>query len=100
MSPPELAADAPVLQTAHPIVIGLGPAFGVKLHGAIGHAVARLLLAWVLEKPLLRKARLNRHISAFAEADVVLVILRLDQRTQLIQFGRRRLARLEPIQPR
>ena len=95
--PPKLATDAPVLQATHPVVIRLGPALGIKIHRATGHAVTGLRLTRVFQKPLLGEARLDRHIGAFAEADVVFVFLRLEQRAHLLELGRGGLARLEAI---
>ena len=66
----------------------------------MGHAGLRSLHAGILEKPLFAQARLNGHISALAEADVVGVRLGLVQGPRgLQQFGRP-LATDKPIQPR
>ena len=89
MSPPELAADAPILQVAHPVVVRLRPALRVKLHRPIRHTRARRLLTGVLEEPLLRQPRLNRHIRPLTEPDVVRVILRLHQRANSLQLFRK-----------
>ena len=39
MAPPELAADAPVLDIVHPLVVGIDPVFGHELHRAALHRV-------------------------------------------------------------
>ena len=81
------------------MVVRLRPAFGIKLHRPIRHTRARLLLAGILEKPLLRKSGLNRHIRPLTKPDVVRVILRLHQRANSLQLFRRYLTRLKSIEP-
>ena len=80
MPPPELAADAPVLDVLQPVVVNLRPALGMKTASrrSATHR-ARFLHARILQEPLLAQARLDRHIGALAEADVVLVRLFLRQ---------------------
>ena len=69
MPPPELAADAPVLNVLHPVLVNLRPALGEKLHRARWPtAAARFLHPRIFQKPLLAQARLDRHIGALAEA--------------------------------
>ncbi len=41
MTPPELAADAPVLQVVHPLVVGVDPVFRHERHRARGHRLHR-----------------------------------------------------------
>ena len=43
MTPPQLAADTPVLDVVHPLVIGIDPVFGHKFHFARLHCVNRFL---------------------------------------------------------
>ena len=85
MSPPELAGNAPVLQVAHPVLVNLAPALGVELHRAGGDAFARGGNARVAQEPLFGKARLDRHLRAFADADLVFVRLFLDEQTEPAQ---------------
>ena len=55
--------------------------------------------ARIFQKPLLAQARLDRHIGALAEADVVLVRLLFHQRAEFLQLLHGHLARFETIQP-
>ena len=48
---------------------------------------------------MLAQPRLNRHVGAFAVADVILMRLLLLQRAKFLQLFRRDLARLESVQP-
>ena len=95
--PPKLATDAPVLQAAHPVIVRLRPAFGVKFHRAIGDTIARLFLTRVLEEPLLRQSRFDRDVSSLAKPDIVFVVLRLGQRAHLLKSRGGGLAGLEAI---
>src|SRR4051794_5801378 len=99
MAPPELARDAPILKIRHPVVVDLGPALGVKLHAALIHHGVRSLAARVAQPPLLGEPRLDWHIRALGEADVVLVRLLFDERAELAQALDRRSTRLEAIEP-
>src|SRR5438093_4789701 len=63
------------------------------------HARPRLVHAWVFQKPLLAQPRLNRHVGAFAVADVILMRLLLLQRAKFLQLFRRDLARLNRSSP-
>ena len=104
MSPPKLAADAPILNVAHPVVINLRPALGMKLSSrrSSRHALSRATCfhARIFQKPLLAQARLDRHIRAFAVTDVVRVRLFLLQRAEFREFFHGHLARLETVQAR
>ena len=51
-----------------------------------------------LQKPLLAQVRLDRHVAALAVADVVHVVLDLEQQAQLLQFLHDGLARFHPVQ--
>jgi hypothetical protein len=46
---------------------------GKKPDQVIAHHGKRLARFWVAQKPLLAQARLDRHLAALAEADIVLV---------------------------
>src|SRR5262245_27104845 len=98
MPPPKLAADAPVLNAAHPVVVHLRPPIREEPHFAdrrfwrdagtcprdagstLNYTCLRLLHAWILQEPLFAQARFDGNVGAFAEADVVCVRLRLLQR--------------------
>ncbi len=98
VAPPELAADAPVLEVLHPVGVGLGPALGAELDLAGCHRVGGFLDAGILEEPLHRNARLDRHVRALGEADVVLIFLHLDEQTHLFQLRGGLFARHEAVE--
>ncbi len=121
MSPPKLAADAPVLDVAHPVVINLRPPLRMEAHGApnsdsacffcvsrradseIGaprllHARAGFFHARIFQEPLLAQARLNRHIRAFAITDVVRVRFLFFQCAKFRELFHGNLARLETVE--
>ena len=79
MPPPHLAADAPILQVGHPVVIDLRPAVGVEFHLAVGHDGLAFLHARVFEEPLLAQTALDRHVGALGVAEVVLIRLFFDE---------------------
>ena len=39
MAPPQLAADAPILDVVHPLVVGVDPIFGDEFDGATVHGI-------------------------------------------------------------
>ena len=106
VAPPELAADAPVLDVVHPVVVGVDPLLGHEAHLAAGHRVDRLggdalAVATRLghgDEPLLREHRLDDLAGAFAARHDQAVLLRLDQQAERVQVGDDALARLEAIQ--
>ena len=83
MPPPHLAADAPILQAGHPVVIDLRPAVGMEPEGALGDAVTGGPGGGVPEEPLLAEAALDGHIRALGEAEVVLIGLLFDEAANL-----------------
>src|SRR5262245_36038933 len=88
MSPPELAADAPVLDVLEPVEVNFAPALGEKLDVAVADRGLRFLDARITQPPLPREARLDRHIGAFRIAHVVRVrFLRDECATFLEQLG-------------
>ena len=99
MPPPELPADAPVLDVAHPVVVNFCPAVGEEFHPALGHHGARRRNAGISQEPLFAQAWFNRHVGPFAESHVVgvrLLLLQSAQRSQLLHGD---LAGLETVQP-
>jgi len=81
MAPPELTADAPVADTAHPMRIGFCPAIGVKFNCAGFDGFGGTGNLRVPEEPLLAEVRLDGYIGALAVADVVSVVLHFDEET-------------------
>jgi hypothetical protein len=99
VAPPELAGNAPVLEVLHPVGVGLGPALRAELDLAGGHRIGGFLDAGILEEPLHRNARLDRHVGALGETDVVLVFLHLEQQAHFLELGRGALAGDEAVEP-
>ena len=86
VAPPQLAADAPVLEILHPSGVGLRPARGVEgdLTGVDG--VKRRPLEFVDgHKPLLGQPRLKRGVAAVAVHDGVVVILDVIEQVVLLE---------------
>ena len=80
MSPPQLAADAPVADVAHPAVVVVGPVLRDKLGLALldgGDGVFGQRLG--LDKPLHGQRRLDHRIAALTAAQRQLVRLLFDQ---------------------
>src|SRR5205814_4330287 len=69
MAPPELPADAPILQIGHPMIVNFCPALREKSHLAALHDFASGFGARMLHEPLLGKTRLNGHSSPLPMAD-------------------------------
>ena len=97
MPPPQLAADAPVLDVGHPVFVNFRPALGDKADLARRHRIEGGRHLRIAQKPLLAQPRLDRHIGALAVADVVLVILHAHEQPHLLEFGCRGLARREAL---
>ena len=112
VAPPQLAADAPVLDVVHPLVVGIHPVFRHELHLAAGDrvdgllrdglacGVARAFLGHLVhgEKPLVGQHRLDHLPGAGADGHHQLVFFRLDQQAQGFQIGHDGLAGGEAIQ--
>ena len=108
MPPPELAADAPVLNVAHPLVVGVHPLPGHKAHLPALHGVDgflrdgfRLALAHFAhgDEPLVGQHRLHHLARAGANGQHVFVRLDVDDITARLQIGQELLARLVAVQP-
>ncbi len=100
MAPPELAADAPVLDVAHPLIESLVPVRGHELHTPALHRCRGLGGQWRdADVPLQGEIRLDHRSGAIAARRHELV--RLDALDQPIAFQLRddALASLEAIQP-
>ena len=75
--PPQLAGNAPVLNSLQPVGVGLGPVGRAEHDIAIGHGLGSFLHAGVLQEPLHAQARFNRHIGTLGDTHVVLVFFHL-----------------------
>ena len=86
VAPPELTGDAPVLDVLHPVVVGLVHPLGDQLDFAVADNVdGRLCQRLHLDKPLLGDHRLDGGAAAVAGADIVGVLLDLDEIPLLLQ---------------
>ena len=86
VAPPQLAADAPVLEVLHPGSVGLRPARGVEGDLAGVDGVERRPLELVDgDEPLLRQPRLKRGVATVAVHDGVVVILDVIEQVVLLK---------------
>ena len=109
MAPPELARDAPVLDVAHPLVVGVDPLLGHKLHRTAVYSVngflrdglaGRVFVADFIhrDKPLVGEHGLNDLAGAGAARHHQLVFFDLDQKALGFQVGNDLLARHKAVQ--
>jgi hypothetical protein len=73
VAPPELAADAPVLDVIEPVQVDFRPALGVELDEPVADGRLGLLDPGIAQPPLPGEARLDRHVGALGVPDAVLV---------------------------
>jgi len=99
MPPPELTADAPVLDVFHPVEVGLLPALGTEGDLVLGHGIGRFRYAGITQEPLHGNARFDRDIGAFGVTDGVLVFLDLHELAHGLQLLRSGLAAAERSMP-
>ena len=100
VAPPELAGDAPVVAVLHPVHINFGEALRDELHLAVAHGADGLRRQRLhLHEPLRGDERLHVVVAAVAGADVVAVILGLDQVARRFQVGHDLLAALVAVEP-
>ncbi len=85
MSPPDLPADAPVLNVLQPLGVNFFPMRWKETNQVIAHNGKRLLRFRIAQKPLLAQTRLNRHVAAIAETDIVFIRLRFREHPLLFQ---------------
>ena len=98
VTPPQLARDAPVVHVFHPAQVGLGETVGHELGlSFLDHVHRGLCERRHLDEPLRGGYRLDRGAAAVAGADVVLVVLDLDQVAALLEILNDRLAALVAV---
>ena len=85
VAPPELAADAPILDVLEPVEVGLRPAFRVELDDARSDGALGFVDLRVADEPLFAETRFDRHIGAFGVAHGVLVGLGLHQGAEFLE---------------
>ncbi len=99
MAPPQLAADAPVLDVLHPLEIGLGPVLRHETNAAVLHALDRGLgERRDAHIPLIGEPRLEHRVATIATRNLVRVRLDLLDQAQRLEVGDDLLARDETIQ--
>ncbi len=94
MAPPQLAADAPVVDILHPVEIGLLVHLGCELDVAVfdsGDGLDGERLDF--DEPLRGQARLDDRLASVAVADVVGVVLHARQQALSFEVGDDALAR-------
>src|SRR6266436_907169 len=99
VSPPHLPADAPIADVLQPLSVNLLPVHGKKTDKMITHHGKRLFRFWVAQKPLLADARLDWHVAAIAEPDIVFMRLHFRQRSPCLQYLHCFFSRFKSIQP-
>ena len=75
VSPPDLAANAPVVNIVEPLRVNFFPMYREEADQLLAHHGERFLRLWIMQEPLRANAGLDRHIASIAEADVVFVRL-------------------------
>ena len=86
VAPPQLAADAPVLEVLHPGGVGLRPARGVEGDLAGVDGVERRPLELVDgDEPLLGQPRLQRGVATVAVHDGVVMVLDVIEQVMLLE---------------
>ena len=99
MAPPELAADAPVLNVIHPLVVRLGPVLGHEADAAVFHRFRRGLgERGDAHVPLIGEPGFEHGAAAIAARNLQFVRLDLFDQTLCFQFGDDFLAGFEAIQ--
>src|SRR5713101_359412 len=85
MSPPNLTANAPVSNVLEPLCVNFFPVRGKETDEMIAHRGECCFRFWITQEPLLAQARLDWHITAIAEADIVLVRLCFGKKMSVLQ---------------
>src|SRR5260221_6395971 len=96
MSPPQLAADTPILDVFHPVVISLLEVFGYDLNATVLHGIKRGFCQRInRHEPLLRDHRLDNFSAALRAWDGGRIRLRLDDETGRFLYRPRTFSRGE-----
>ena len=99
VTPPQLTGNAPVVNIFHPTQVGVCKTTGNKLDAAVMNNVhSGLCQRSHLNEPLCRGHRLDGGAAAIAGANVVLVVLGLDEVAALFQIAQNSLAAFVTIQ--
>ena len=99
VAPPDLTADAPVLNIFHPVEIGLGPAFGVELDRAGADSLDSGLCQFIHpDEPLVAEERFDLHAAPFGETHVVGDVFDLFQQALRFDVGNAQFAAFVTVQ--
>ncbi len=99
MAPPQLAADAPVLDVLHPVAVGVDPVRRDELHFPALHQLQPAPGQPVhLHEPLVGQVGLDHLAGAVAARDLQRVRPGLHQQAEFFQVGQHRLSRLVAVQ--
>ena len=98
MTPPELAANTPVLDVLQPVAIGVLILLRIELNIIVHYwregDVCKVLH---LEEPLCRELWLNRHIGTLREAHLIIIVLNLLHQTSILKIDRNLLAHVHTV---
>src|SRR5258706_8381918 len=98
MSPPQLAADTPILDVFHPVVISLLEVFGYDLNATVLHGIKRGFCQRInRHEPLLRDHRLDNFSAALRAWDGGRIRLGLDDETGGFHISPEIFTRVESI---
>ena len=98
VAPPDLAADAPVLDVLQPLRVHLFPMLREKANQPVAHHGEGLGSFRITQEPLFAQARFDGHLGAFAETHVVLVCFLFGKQAHLHEHFSRLPARGETVQ--
>ena len=99
MAPPELAADAPVLDVAHPLEVGLGPVVGHEAdRAALDRVDRRAGERFHPHVPLVGEIGLDHRVGSVAARNAEAVLLDLLEQPEQFEFGHDAPARLEAVE--
>ena len=88
VAPPELPADAPVLDVAHPLEVHAGPGFRHETHAAVGDgADGGLGQRLDVDEPLIGQQRLQDGVAAVAARHGECVRFDVRQQSQRVEIG-------------
>ena len=99
MTPPELAADAPILNVLQPMLVNRFPTLRAKMNRTIrANRGTRFFHLGILQEPLLAQAGLDRHAGPLAESNRAFMRFFLRQKPALREQLGRFLARHKAIE--
>ena len=101
VSPPDLTADAPVLNVLHPMEISLRPAFRIEFDRAVADRFDRGFGQFVhLDEPLVAQQRFDLDAAAFGKTYIVHYVFDLFHQSELFKFRHALFAAFITVQPR